>query len=178
MIVAYCGNVEILNALVKEPNLHIDQKNNKGNTALLQATFNGHEEVVDILLRKNADPNAKSYRMQVNPLINAATEGHDKVVARLLKVKGTNVNATDLLGNTALMRAVESGNKESVAALLSRREIRISVKNKAGLNALMMAQKDKTEIRELLERAEEKALKPKKSVFTWFKSQRNDQSKN
>ena len=71
---------------------------------MLQATFNGHEEVVDILLRKNADPNAKSYRMQVNPLINAATEGHDKVVARLLKVKGTNVNAMDLLGNTALMR--------------------------------------------------------------------------
>jgi len=76
-------------------------------------------------------------------------------------MKNIDINAVDSLGNTALMKATEGGHLKCVQALLAKRDTKVLIKNKAGLTALMMTAKDKPDIKELVERAEEKELRPK-----------------
>ena len=55
-----------------------------GDTPLHAAASNGHVEVVDLLLRRLADPSAQNYRGQT-PLVCASMQGHDKVVSSRLR---------------------------------------------------------------------------------------------
>lgn len=80
----------------------INEKHDKGGTALHQAAGKGHKVVVLLLLEKGADINAK-HRGEM-ALHRAAWGGYEPVV-RLLLEKGADINAKTSYGNTPLHRA-------------------------------------------------------------------------
>jgi ankyrin repeat protein len=65
----------------------VNAKDNLGGTALMRAAFDGHKEVVELLLEKGADVNAKD-KDGGTALMIAYVKGHKEIV-KLLKSYGT-----------------------------------------------------------------------------------------
>ena len=80
---------EVLDHFLLKLKVHVDTKNNYGNTPLHQAAINGHSDVVQHLLDRGAGIDTKD-NDGVTPLRLAEGKGHADVVA-LLKSKGRSV---------------------------------------------------------------------------------------
>ncbi|HUU16925.1 MAG TPA: ankyrin repeat domain-containing protein [Sedimentisphaerales bacterium] len=87
-------------------------------TLLHEAVDSGHKELVQYLLDKGADINAKE-RRGWTPLHMASAAGQREIVELLIS-KGAALNVGDIRGGTALWYAKEQGNKEIVELLRSR----------------------------------------------------------
>lgn len=87
-------------------------------TALYAASLNGHEKVVDILIRSDADINAE-VGLLGTALQAASSKGHEKVVQILLE-NGAEVNRR-VMNETALQAAALEGYEKVVQLLLSRK---------------------------------------------------------
>ena len=61
-------------------------------TPLHSAVAGGHKDVVELLIAKGADVNAKNDKYGGTPLLHAAGEGHKEIV-ELLIAAGADVNA-------------------------------------------------------------------------------------
>jgi len=105
-------------------------------TALMAASFNGHTEVVSLLLKAGADVNAKNNDGET-ALMLASAFGHTEIVSLLLKAEA-DVNAKDKQGWTALMDASCSGHTE-VVSLLLKAGADVNAKPNYGETALMLA---------------------------------------
>ncbi|MEO1335022.1 MAG: ankyrin repeat domain-containing protein, partial [Myxococcota bacterium] len=101
---------------------------------LLTASVCGHVEVVDLLLRAGADPNAVDWS-ETPPLVGAAAQGHLRVIDRLLTA-GARVDAGT--GFTALEEAVVNGHADVVRRLL-RADADVDRRNEDGGTVLMLA---------------------------------------
>lgn len=85
-------------------------------TPLLIASANGHDLVVDVLLRNNAKIAIKDGR-DATPLHHAAQRGYTEIAKKLLHA-GSDVNARDKLGWTPLMKACYFCNPDIILTLL------------------------------------------------------------
>lgn len=88
-----------------------------GRTLLIWATLGGHNDVVDLLLRKRANLHSKDLRNRT-ALLHAAADGHEAIAERLITA-GAKIEAIDDSGYTALMLAAISGSSSVVQMLLA-----------------------------------------------------------
>ncbi len=88
----------------------IEKEDNYGRTPLHHASTNGHKKIVELLIAKGADVNAKS-KFENTPLNLAAFWGH-KEIAELLIAEGANVNANHG-GHTPLDWAISRKHPET-----------------------------------------------------------------
>ena len=103
-----------------------------GRTPLHRAACNGHTTMVDMLLEKGANIEAKDTN-GVTPLYWASHEGHTGTAEALL-AKGADIEAKDNDGFTPLHRASFQGHTGTMTALLDS-GADTSLKNKAGETA-------------------------------------------
>jgi hypothetical protein len=87
-------------------------------TALWEATWKNHEDIVRLLVEKKASVHVEDYQ-QRTPLHEAAYYGHANLVNFLID-QGHPVNCADKFGQTPLFRAVEAGRRAVVELLVQR----------------------------------------------------------
>ncbi len=100
------------------------QGNNWG--ALHYAVFNGHQKLVEELIARGANVNARSPNLST-PLILAAREGRDDL-ARLLLESGANPKAQNDWGDTPLTMAMRYDHLHLAKMISSPEEFEIAVK--------------------------------------------------
>lgn len=107
---------------------------------LYHAAVNGKKEMVEILLEKGCDPDAKNEK-GYSPLHVAALYGFTGVVEILLKNKAR-VNIQDVYGNTPLQEAVSNYNNDmSVIMLLVKNGANPLLQNHYGISPFQLAKK-------------------------------------
>jgi Ankyrin repeats (3 copies)/Ankyrin repeat len=117
-------------------------------TKLHSAAFVGKVEVVNLLLEKGAEVNARA-KDGATPLHLAVKRGHVSV-AKLLFTKGANLTAKDTEGNTPVHLASELYTIDMVKALISM-GVMVNQKNESGWTPLhLAANKGKIEVVETL----------------------------
>jgi ankyrin repeat protein len=134
--------------MLSKPGFNTEVKDETKKTALMIASWNGHTEVVKLLVENGADVNAKT-KDGFTALIFASMEVHAKIVKLLLE-KGANVNDKDVDGNTGLIYASTEGDTE-VVKLLVEKGARLNHAEKRGYTALTAASENgHTEVVKLL----------------------------
>jgi ankyrin repeat protein len=111
----------------------VNQRNTRGESALLLAADAGDAELVRALLDKEADVNV-SNKDGWTPLFFAANRGKADFVRALLD-KGADINAKSVRGGTPLMVAARSGSAEAIELLIAR-GAEVQAKNAEGKTAL------------------------------------------
>lgn len=110
------GNFTAVRKLVSADPELADVKNIYGLTPLHRSALYGRTKVVEILIGKGADINAKDQLYGDTPLHKAVWNGHIETV-KFLVSKGANVNAKDKKGRTPLYYAKKRGHKDIVRYL-------------------------------------------------------------
>ena len=108
------------------------------NNALFWGAEQGHDMIVDTLLRAGADPNARVSGEQT-ALIIASKNGNSDCVRTLLEDKRTDLNMRGERGRPALSFACYGGHDEVVQMLLSRKDCGVNEEDESGSTALIWA---------------------------------------
>ena len=130
------GIDQIVACLAEAERCDISQKDNMSNTPLGWAAKNGHEAVVEILLRRSdIDPN-KPDKKGRTPLLWAAYCEHEGVVKLLLGRDDVNPNIPEDCGPTPLLWAACFGYEGVVKIILERDDVDPNKPNNNGLTPL------------------------------------------
>jgi ankyrin repeat protein len=131
--------IQTLDKLLSE-GVSIEQKDEKGKTALVWAAEHGLYKTTAYLIKRGADVNAKDIDRGV-PLFWAAYRGRTEAVRQLLN-HGAEINVQDDNGDTALIFAAMYGQHETVQELLARGADK-SLKNVKGKSPLDWARSNR-----------------------------------
>lgn len=152
-------------------NIHLNTRNNKGETALYCAARNGHKGIVKFLLQDGAADIADNQGL--TPLMIAAINGHAGV-AHTMRIYDINIHKKDSNGRTALMLAAMNGHADFVKALFqdlvvdgrSLETPKINLQKDNGMTALIMAvaQGHKEAAKILLEKGADQTIKDKDNL--------------
>jgi len=122
---------DYLGGNVRPQQVHLD-------SALFWGAEQGHDRIVDTLLRAGADPNARVSGKQT-ALIVASKNGHSGCVRTLQADSRTDLNMKGERGRTALSFACYGGHDEVVKTLLSRKDCGVNKEDESGSTALIWA---------------------------------------
>lgn len=113
------GDYRRVEALIALPDTDINMRDEAdGWTALMEASNEGHVEIVQLLLEvSDIDINAAD-AAGWTALHLASMWGRSKAVKALVKAPGIDVNARNALGSTALIEAAIDGDNETVQTIL------------------------------------------------------------
>jgi ankyrin repeat protein len=116
-----------------------DAGDNDGSAALIEASFEGDKQAVELLIQEGANLDARD-RLGDTALMSAALKGHIEIVELLLS-KGADVSLADNWGNTALIDSAKYARDSTcdIIALLVGNAADVNAKNKLGLTALIFA---------------------------------------
>ncbi len=130
-------NFEMLELETARPDFNAKDK--YGGTALIDASFKGQKDIVELLILERADLNAQDNQGDT-ALMNAAIKGHIEIVELLIS-NGADVSVKDNTGNTALIDSAKYPRKSAceIIALLKDNGADVNVNNKFGLTALIYA---------------------------------------
>ena len=134
---AYFGYNDIVDALIKRPDVNLNVRNEDGDTPLHSAAWSGREQSARLLIDAGADINI-SDNQQWTALHIAAHFGHSSIVGELIKAPHLNLNVRNENGNTPLNLAVYNGRAAS-ARLLIDAGADINIPDKYQQTALHMA---------------------------------------
>ena len=112
-----------------------------GQTPILLAAEEGHEEVVKLLLGRNDVKPDTADGSGRTPLLWASSKGHQGVVKMLVEREDVSIDRPDKNGETPLLSAAESGSEAVVGLLLGRKGINPNTRTKAGQTPLSLASK-------------------------------------
>ncbi|KAH9228613.1 hypothetical protein K456DRAFT_1729013 [Colletotrichum gloeosporioides 23] len=96
----------------------INATNSIGQTPLLLAAKDGHEQIVQLLLEQGADHKIADKRLGMTPLAAAAANGHSGTVALLLD-KGADVDARNKKRETAVFDSIRASSLTTIQLLLN-----------------------------------------------------------
>jgi ankyrin repeat protein len=129
------GNINDVRKFIEmEPSL-INACDGWGRTLLQEACYDGHKNIVELLVSKGADVNSKD-KMGHGPLHLSCSQGH-RDISELLISKGAHVNA-DYGKGSPLYQACSGGHRD-VAELLISKGADMKVKSKSGNTLLHSA---------------------------------------
>ena len=131
------GRLEVLQAI--RPYIeNIDQRDDIGFTALMEAAREGHTDILLWLLKNGASATAISFKnaLELTPLHLAAIGGC-QICAQHLIAANASIDAQDTAGTTPLLWALSEG-KKAMAEFLIEQGASVTLKNKYGYNADMM----------------------------------------
>jgi ankyrin repeat protein len=120
---------QVVDALLKHPQIDLNAQNSAGETALMFAALQGRLELASRLIARGAAISQDGW----NALHYAATGPEPKVVALLLQ-RGAPIEARSPNGTTALMMAARYGSEQSVTLLLEH-HADPTLRNDRGMNA-------------------------------------------
>lgn len=87
--------------------------------AINVAAWDGHTEIVRLLIERGSDVNATHERWQWYPIHEAAAGGHVEII-RMLLDHGARIDVVNIDGHTPLSLAAESGEAEAAKLLIER----------------------------------------------------------
>ena len=117
LLAAERGFVDVVKLLI-ENGADINVMNAVGHTAINRAVFFGKNEVIDLLLAKNADVNKTDSRFALTPLMAAARKNRFQIGEKLIK-NGADINKTNGIDNfTPILWAVYADNFDFVEMIL------------------------------------------------------------
>jgi ankyrin repeat protein len=125
--------------LENDPDLAHNATDENGYSALDDAAEEGNLELVELLVARGADVNAKG-KYGCSPLCTLSERDYDDStqVAEFLLAKGADVNAKDEFGDTPLHKAAESERKNLVTLLLAK-GADVNAKDRIGRTPLHLA---------------------------------------
>ncbi len=126
---------KVLAVLLKWPQINVEARNRKDESALMLAALKGLQPLCERLIAQGADVNKPGWA----PLHYAATHGH-LAVMRLLLDENAYIDAASPNATTPLMMAAHYGTPEAVKLLLEAGADPM-LKNAQGLSALDFAQR-------------------------------------
>ena len=132
MVAAECGQVGTA-VLLLQRGATVDIESPAGHSALTQAAYFGHDEVVRILVDAGANVNQQTCR-GYTPLLQASNGGNVTTV-RLLIDLGADINHQNSVFETPLTTACRCGNDDVVLALMSR-GVKINFETRSGRTGL------------------------------------------
>ncbi|MCJ1226263.1 Ankyrin repeat domain-containing protein 44 [Toensbergia leucococca] len=135
------GNSEKVEFLLDKGGADIEGRDFCGWSPLIRAAEEGKLAVVELLLKKGANPlnGTLGHLMGRMPLHFAAEEGHEEVVKLLLTLKDVSPNLEDNRNETALFKAARSGKLGVVRLLLGQDGIKADSTSKDGWTPLTTA---------------------------------------
>jgi len=132
----YGNEAQVLSMLSDEPELAYS-KDKRDISALFHAVANGHDKIVEAILKITNQPDDVEPEKGLTPLIIAATSGHIAVV-RVLLEHGANPDLRNFDGVTALHNAVFE-EQQDIAALLVQAGADPGIRDRLGNTALDLA---------------------------------------
>ena len=114
------GDLEQVNSILAGPN-DVNQKDQRGYTALMAAAAKGHLQVMEAVIERGAEINTQSN--SGDTALHLATSGGYVTAVRLLLDKGANPNLRDQRGLTALEIARNSENTDIYNAIERKLEV-------------------------------------------------------
>ncbi|XP_070548274.1 LOW QUALITY PROTEIN: ankyrin repeat and SAM domain-containing protein 3-like [Ptychodera flava] len=138
------GQYDCVHAIIVSGELDLNKKNSGGWTALMYASYIGHDNIVNLLLDAGVDVNIKSSKGRTS-LMLAASCGNESVIYFLLH-NDADIESTDNRGWTALFHATNAGHQNMVKFLLDNGANANHREPLVGNTALMMAAAEGHEI--------------------------------
>ena len=122
----------------------INEVSDKGDTALFEAIYGNHQEVLKTLLsQKELNVNMIQTKQEDRTgLMLAASQGQTDIVEMFLDHPNIDVNAQDSNGDSALCLAAEAGSKETIRILLKKPTIDMNKVDHRGWSPLYIAAKE------------------------------------
>ncbi len=146
---------KVIKVLLSAPRLDLNTLNDKGESPLMLAAFNGDLDLASQMVKMGADVNKTGW----TPLHYAATKGHLPLI-RLFIENHAYIDAESPNGSTPLMMASMYGTSETVKLLLDE-GADASLRNQQGLTAIQFAQRaSRQDVADMIAKAMRTRLPP------------------
>lgn len=137
------GNYKLAETLANNTLCNLNLVNKEGRSALMLAAEKKQWDIVNILLKKNADPNIID-SLGHNLLFLAVKQNNVELLEKLMAQESNiDINARDNQNNTPLMLAAYQGNIILMQKLMANKSVDINLRNRDGETALLLAAKSK-----------------------------------
>ena len=143
------NHTAVVKLLLDQENILIEKRNKDGLTPLINACFQGHMNIIILLLKKRADVNAQE-NGGYSSLYVAAQNNHTDIVKLLLNQAGILVDLKINIGWTPLFKACYDGYRD-IAELLLNKGADVNTQNNGGFSPLWSAvERNHADVVELL----------------------------